>query len=61
METTPTADHIYFNRIPGCLQTDHQILLHLGAGPIQIKPYQYLQFQKSEIVCLVKSMLAEGA
>ena len=39
---------------------DHAITLLPGTLPINVRPYRYSQFQKVEIKCLVKEMLAAG-
>ena len=46
--------------LPLLRTTDHRIPLVSGTVPINVKPYRYPHFQKSEIERLVQEMLVEG-
>lgn len=39
---------------------DHRIPLIPGAAPVNVRPYRYLYFQKTEIEKIVKEMLETG-
>ncbi|XP_077226272.1 uncharacterized protein LOC143859450 [Tasmannia lanceolata] len=46
--------------LPPSRSTDHRILLEPNSKPVNIKPYRYPHFQKSEIEKLIKEMLDSG-
>ncbi|XP_025607666.1 uncharacterized protein [Arachis hypogaea] len=47
-------------RLPPTREIDHKIELILGAQPIKVRPYKYLQFQKEEMERLIAEMLETG-
>lgn len=51
--STPTG-------LPPERHVDHRIPLITGASPVNVRPYRYPYFQKSEIEKLVSAMLTEG-
>lgn len=46
--------------LPPSRSHDHIIELKEGAGPINVRPYRYPQFQNDEIEHLVREMLLAG-
>jgi len=46
--------------LPLIRETDHHIPLLKGSNPVNVRPYKYPHFQKHEIECQIKEMLAKG-
>ena len=46
--------------LPPPRSSDHAIILQEGTNPINVRPYRYPHFQKTEIEKQVRDMLAEG-
>lgn len=46
--------------LPPYRSHDHKIPLLPGAAPVNVRPYRYPYFQKSEIEKIIKEMLASG-
>lgn len=46
--------------LPPQRDSDHEINIHPGAGPVKVRPYRYPYFQKAEISRLVDNMIADG-
>ncbi|CAM8968817.1 unnamed protein product [Rhodiola kirilowii] len=46
--------------LPPHRNSDHRINLSPGAAPVNVRPYRYPHFQKTEIERLITEMLAEG-
>jgi len=48
------------SRLPPPRSNDHRIILQENVGPVSVKPYRYLFFQKTEIEEQVRDMLGRG-
>ena len=46
--------------LPPIRETDHHIPLLEGSNSVNVRPYKYPHFQKHEIECQIKEMLAKG-
>ncbi|CAB4289661.1 unnamed protein product [Prunus armeniaca] len=46
--------------LPPFRPTDHRIPLNPGTPPVNVRPYKYPHFQKSEIETIVREILAVG-
>ncbi|XP_050917693.1 uncharacterized protein LOC127133410 isoform X1 [Lathyrus oleraceus] len=46
--------------LPPCRSVDHRIHLIEGTKPVNVRPYRYPQFQKTEMEKLIREMLDQG-